>query len=55
METLKRIILDWLNLREDEKNLEHILHWKDKTIEDKNKKITELENSLTKEEKEQTT
>ena len=27
---VKRVILDWLNIKEDKKNLEHILRWKDK-------------------------
>lgn len=49
---VKRIILDWLDLKEDKKNLESILSWKNKIIEDKNKKIIELENSQQKEEKE---
>ena len=50
---IKRIVSNWLDLRDDKLNLDHLLSWKDRIIEDKNKRITSLENELKKQHEQQ--
>ena len=50
---IKRIVSNWLDLRDDKLNLDHLLSWKDRIIEDKNKRITSLENELKKQQEQQ--
>lgn len=50
-ELVKRIVSNWLDLRDDKVNLEHLISWKDRIIVDKDKKIADLEMLLKKQQK----